>query len=227
MQRVADDVYLLRGIPEYGFNVYLVGDVLVDSATRWARWRILKQLRGRRVSAHVLTHAHPDHQGSSRAVCRSLGIPLWCGADDADAAEDPRLMQDRLPKHALTRLGPAWTGPGHPVSRRLREGDEVGEFTVLETPGHTAGHISLWRERDRVLILGDVLTHYNWVTGATGLTEPPVIFSADPLRNRQSACRIADLEPSVVCFGHGAPLRNPKLLQRRVERWRQTVAVMS
>ncbi len=62
-----------------------------------------------------------------------------------------------------------WTGPPHPVARVLHEGDEVAGFTVLETPGHSAGHVSFWRESDRVLIVGDVLGNMNFITCIPGL----------------------------------------------------------
>jgi glyoxylase-like metal-dependent hydrolase (beta-lactamase superfamily II) len=207
MKRLADGLYLLGGLPPYAVNVYLMGHVLVDAATRHAVRRILRQVRGHAVSALALTHAHPDHQGSCHAVCEALGIPLWCGAADADAAEDPGLMLRRLAGHWLTRtIGPRLAGPAHPVSRRLREGDEVGGFTVLETPGHSAGHVSFWRAADRVLVLGDVLANFRPPVGLRGLREPPPYFSADPAENRRSARRIAVLGPALVCFGHGPPL---------------------
>ena len=47
-----------------------------------------------------------------------------------------------------------FTGPGHPVDRALRDGDMVGDFRVIDAPGHSAGHVVLWREADRVLIVG-------------------------------------------------------------------------
>jgi len=65
---LADGVWLLSGFPPNAINVYLVEDVLVDAGTRHARRRILRQLRGRKVAAHALTHVHPDHQGSSKEV---------------------------------------------------------------------------------------------------------------------------------------------------------------
>jgi hydroxyacylglutathione hydrolase len=158
MKQLADDLYILEGFPPYAINVYLLGEVLVDAATRFAARRILRRLRGRKVTLHALTHAHPDHQGASHAICETLGIPLWCGEADADAMERPGEIMARMPKHWLSgAVGPIWTGPPHPVARRLREGDRVGTFTVVETPGHTAGHVAFWREDDRVLVLGDVL----------------------------------------------------------------------
>ncbi|MDG3003106.1 MBL fold metallo-hydrolase [Paludisphaera mucosa] len=210
MIRLADDLELLRGFPPYAFNVYLMGGVVVDAGTRFAMRRILRQLRGRRVEAHALTHAHPDHQGASHAICETLGVPLWCGEADADAAETEGLVMSRMPPHWLTRaVGPHWTGPSHPVARRLREGDVVGGFTVLETPGHTAGHVSFWRESDRVLLLGDVVANLNIYLGIPTLREPERIFSLDPAANRRSARRMAALEPRLIAFGHGPPLRDP------------------
>lgn len=209
MKQVADGLWQLRGFPPDAINVYLMGDVLVDAATRYAGRRILRQLDGHHVGAHALTHAHPDHQGASRQVCATLGIPLWCGDADAAAAEDPRLIGERQPNHPVAQLfHRTCTGPGQPVARRLREGDEVAGFDVLETPGHSAGHISFWREADRVLVLGDVLFHMDPFTGRRGLRLPKDFFTPDPPRNRESARRLGDLEPAVVCFGHGPPLRD-------------------
>ena len=105
-----------------------------------------------------------------------------------------------------------WAGPAHPVARRLREGDEVGGFTVLDTPGHSPGHVSFWRAADRVLVAGDALFGRHPVTGRPGLHEPPDGFTLDPPANRAAIRRLAALEPAVVCFGHGPPLRDPAAL---------------
>src|SRR5689334_13003725 len=119
-------------------NAYLVDDVLVDAGTPAAAGRILRQLRGRDVTAHVVTHAHPDHFGSSHAVCTELGIGLWAGANDAEAIETatPVAAEGWLPGMLARGKMP----PPHPVSRRLVEGDQVGSFTVLDVPGHSPGH---------------------------------------------------------------------------------------
>ena len=93
MKQLAPDLYLLDGFPPFAINVYVIGDVLIDAGSRHARRRILRQMPDRGVSAHALTHAHPDHQGSSAAVCTELGIPLWCSEIDADVAESGRVME--------------------------------------------------------------------------------------------------------------------------------------
>jgi glyoxylase-like metal-dependent hydrolase (beta-lactamase superfamily II) len=216
MKQLADSLWILDGFPPYAINVYLVGDVLVDAGGRQAARRILRQLQGHTVTTHVVTHAHGDHQGSSHAVCESLGIPLWCGEQDAPAIEDGRILE-RMPSHPIAILfARLLAGPAHPVARRLREGDEVAGFTVLDTPGHSIGHISLWRESDRTLICGDVFTNIDTLTGIPGLHEPKAFFTPDPRRNRESMRRLAALEPQLVCFGHGRPLRDPGKLSALV-----------
>lgn len=219
MKELADGVYLLRGFPPNAINVYLVGDVLIDAATRQGERRIMRQIAGRRVSAHALTHAHPDHQGSSHAICERLQIPLWCGQGDVPAMETPGAISNSQAPGWLNWFQQRfWTGPPHPVARALVEGDEVAGFTVLESPGHSRGHVAYWRESDRVLILGDVLNGMNLLTGKAGLQEPPDIFTPDPARNRVSARRLAALRPELVCFGHGPPLRDPGALEAFIDR---------
>jgi hydroxyacylglutathione hydrolase len=218
MREAAPGVWQLRGFPPNAINVYLVEEVLVDAASRHAAGRILRQLEGRTVRAHALTHAHPDHQGASHEVCTKLGLPFWVGEADADAAENPDLIGERQPKNAIARFYiRIFTGPGHPVDRRLREGDEVAGFRVLEVPGHSAGHVAFWRESDRVLILGDVITNIDQLTGLPGLHEPKPYLTPDPATNRRSAKRLAALEPDLVLFGHGAPLRDRRKFVEFVE----------
>jgi glyoxylase-like metal-dependent hydrolase (beta-lactamase superfamily II) len=210
---IARDLYLLDGTPRYAINVYLVGDVLVDAGTKLARGRILRQLQGTTVTAHALTHAHPDHQGSSKSVCEALGIPLWCGEGDADAMESGDISKT-IPNNWNTRLQAwLWSGPPHPVEKRLREGDKVAGFRVFEAPGHSPGQVAYWRESDRVLILGDVLNGMNLLTMAPGLHEPPRMFTVNPAQNRDSARKLAELEPEIVCFGHGPPWRDGRGFQ--------------
>lgn len=210
MKEIAEDVHLLSGWPPNAINVYLVGDVLIDAATRQAERRIFKQLTGRTLSAHALTHVHPDHQGCSHVVCERFGVPLWVGRADVAAMESPgKVTGANAPAWLKGVQERFWVGPPHPVATALKEGDEVAGFTVLETPGHTRGHVALWRERDRVLILGDVLNNMNLMTGVPGLHEPPAMFAVDPAQNRASARRLAALRPALVCFGHGGPLRDP------------------
>jgi hydroxyacylglutathione hydrolase len=202
MQQLADGVWQLTGKPENAINVYVLGDVLIDAGLALDRRRILDQIAGHEITAHALTHAHFDHYGSSHAVCQKLGIPLWCGLDDVEAVEAGKMVG-----------GPGdWMLPAaakHPVARALKEGDVVGGFTVLDTPGHSPGHVSYWRAADKVLLCGDVMWGYNPFTFSGPIREPYGFVSPDAGRNRESARKLADLRPELVCFGHGKPVRDP------------------
>ena len=208
MREIADGVWQLSGWPPNNVNVYVVGDVLIDTGLAIHRGRILRQIADRQITANALTHAHLDHFGSSHAICEQLGIQLWCGAEDAQAVEAGKMVVRG------GRLVPA--AKAHPVSRTLKEGDEVAGFKVLETPGHSPGHVSYWREADRVLVCGDVMWGQNPFLLSGGIQEPFPFVSPDPRLNRQSARRLAELEPSLVCFGHGKPLRDSSRFQAAV-----------
>jgi glyoxylase-like metal-dependent hydrolase (beta-lactamase superfamily II) len=207
LRPVGDEIFQLALMPRAGVNAYLVGDVLVDAGLSVHAGRIVKALLGRQVGTHALTHAHGDHAGGSKKVSDTLGIPVWVGAGDAEALRAGKAV-------AASRVQAMFGWKPVAVARELREGDEVGPgFTVLDTPGHSPGHISLWRESDRTLICGDVFVNLNLLTLAEGLHEPPRAFTVDPARNRESARRLAALEPQLVLFGHGHPLRDAAKLK--------------
>lgn len=217
LERVLPGVQRLKLLPGDLLNVYLLGEVLVDSGARFMARRLLNALQGVKVAALALTHAHFDHQGASHVICEKLSIPLWCGEGDRAAIESGDMtMVTPEPFSWISRFNQLAAGPPHSVARILREGDIVGEFTVIDTPGHTPGHISFWRERDRVLILGDVLFHRNPVTWRRGLQQPFEAATFDPSLNRTSARMVASLKPAVVCFGHGKPLADGHVFSRYV-----------
>jgi hydroxyacylglutathione hydrolase len=217
---LADGVWHVKCLPglPWAVNAYLAGEVLVDAGCRQSTGRILRQLDGHEVRAHALTHAHPDHQGASRDVCERLGVPFWCPEADIPAAEDPDLIRRRQPDKFIA--GFYWRifhGPGRTVDRAIQEGDEVAGFKVIAAPGHSAGHVVFWREPDRVLIIGDVLVNMHQTTGLPGLREPMPALTPDPDENRRSAKRLAQLEPDLVLFGHGGPVRDRRKFVAFVE----------
>lgn len=207
MRELADGVFFIPLMPRAGVNAYLVGDVLIDAGFSWQAKRVLAGVRGRIVRSHVLTHAHVDHAGGSRKVVDALSVPVLAGERDLPT------MQSGEPESAfpapIRRVGEAYARFSPvPEATALHEGDAVGDgFTVLDTPGHSPGHISLWRERDGVLICGDVINSMNLLTTLPGLQEPPGIFTPDPAENRRSIRRLAELEPRLVLVGHGPPLK--------------------
>jgi hydroxyacylglutathione hydrolase len=207
LHELAPGLALARGGPGRSLNVYLLGDVVVDAGVRWSRRRLAHQLGGRQLAAHVLSHAHFDHAGCSAWLCRTLGVPLWCGEGDA-AISSGRVDSHGSPwVNRLQRtLAPV---AAHPVSRTLEEGDLVGGFAVLEVPGHSPGALAFWRQQDRVLVCGDVLANFGLHPSRPRLVLAPAALSSDDQENRRSAARLAALRPRLACFGHGFAVTDP------------------
>jgi hydroxyacylglutathione hydrolase len=207
MEQLADDVFHITMLLRHGMNAYLVGDVLVDAGGPPFGRRIGQEIRHekRPVSLHVATHAHGDQVGGSHTIVEEFGVPVWAGAADVAACESGKVEASGPLGPAIRRMG---NFTGFPVAKALAEGDAVGPgFVVVETPGHTRGHISLWRERDRILIAGDVWFNMSLKSTRVGLRHPPRSVTLDPRKNAASARRLAALEPDLVCFGHGPVLK--------------------
>jgi hydroxyacylglutathione hydrolase len=209
VREIAPDVFHVPVLPRNALNTYVVRDVLVDTGVRTSAGKIREAIGNRELKAIALTHAHGDHGGSARKLSHELGLPVWIGAADREAAETGKVVaKSPYDKPGLSLLAGAMGNmPSVSVARDLREGDELtAGFWVLDTPGHSPGHVSFWRESDRVLICGDVFFNMHLATTAPGLREPPGPFTVDPPLNRKSERRVAELEPTVAGFGHGPVL---------------------
>lgn len=212
MKQVSKDVYQLALMPRNSINCYVAEGFLIDAGIRRSAKRIINSISGKGVHTHVLTHAHADHQGSSKAVCEELHIPLWCSEQERPQAESGDATREYTSQqHLVTRFQRTyWAGQGCRVDKTLREGDRLGDFTVIETPGHSSGHLSFFRESDGVLMVGDVATNMNLITTLPGLHLPPDLFTLDKEENIRSIRKLASLKPRVLCFGHGPVLVNDK-----------------
>jgi glyoxylase-like metal-dependent hydrolase (beta-lactamase superfamily II) len=87
----------------------------------------------------------------------------------------------------------------------------------LHTPGHTAGHISLFRDEDRCLVAGDAFVTtkqeslYAVVTQEPEVHGPPAYFTPDWANARRSVERLAALRPALAATGHGPPMAGQEL----------------
>jgi len=210
LHQIAPEVFQISLMPRNSINCYIIEGVLVDSGIRSSYTTVKKALQKISVYQHILTHAHADHQGCSDQICDEFAIPLLCHPDEVFRTETGMVTNDYpAPQHWIAKLQQKyWAGQGHKVERTIVENDRIGNFQVIETPGHSPGHISLFRERDGVLIIGDVATNMNLLTTATGLRLPPNIFTSDQQSNIRSLQKLAELKPDVICFGHGPVMRN-------------------
>jgi glyoxylase-like metal-dependent hydrolase (beta-lactamase superfamily II) len=174
------------------------------------------------VTLHVVTHMHMDHVGLSRRVREASGARVAMGALDADrmahAAADPDdeaayraglLRRCGAPASAaaeVERVRGGAAGLAPPVEVDVRLEGEAGDvpgargWGFVWTPGHTAGHLSLHRPADGVLIAGDaVLPHITPTLGVNRQRTDPVGDYLDAL------VRLEALAPSRVLPGHGDP----------------------
>jgi glyoxylase-like metal-dependent hydrolase (beta-lactamase superfamily II) len=219
LKNLAPGVWRLKEFPAPSINVYLAEDVLIDAGRRWDRRRIFAELEGVEISEVALTHVHPDHQGVAKDVCEAREVQLACHADDVDAMEGRRPVQEAARGNPVNRvIHSIWEGPPHEVGRVLEEGDEVAGFRVVHAPGHARGEVIFFRESDRVAICGDVIRNMSYATGLPGIKEPPEIFTYDPAENRRSIRRLADLEPATILPGHGPAVTDRAAFERFVSR---------
>jgi glyoxylase-like metal-dependent hydrolase (beta-lactamase superfamily II) len=217
LKYLAPGVWRLKEIPAPTINVYLAEDVLIDAGRSWDRRRIFGELERREISLLALTHVHPDHQGVAKAVCEARGVPLACHADDVEAMEGKRPIQEASTTNPVNRIVRAlWEGPPYKVDRVLQEGDEVAGFRVVHTPGHARGHVVFFRESDRVAICGDVIRNMSYATGLPGIKEPPPVFTYDMAENRRSIRKLAELNPSLILPGHGPAVTDMGAFERFV-----------
>jgi glyoxylase-like metal-dependent hydrolase (beta-lactamase superfamily II) len=108
-------------VQPYAINVYLTGDLIVDAGTRHAGRRILRQVRGHRVSALDLTHAHPDHQGACHAVSEALASPS--GATGGH----PRALRSRVMPQQRKEGGGRCSQRGGDDGNMVHRGDSGGK----------------------------------------------------------------------------------------------------
>ena len=212
MKPIAKDIYQLALMPRNSINCYVAEGYLIDAGVRSSAKKILSRIADKDVHTHVLTHAHADHQGSSKPICEQLNIPLWCSEKEKPQAETGDATKEyTAPNHLVTKFQKKyWAGPGHSVNRMIKENDRLGEFLVIETPGHSSGHLSFFREKDGVLIVGDVATNMNLITTIPGLHLPPDLFTLNKEENIKSVRKLASLKPKILCFGHGPVLKNDR-----------------
>jgi len=195
--------------------------VMVDagvplSAGRIRRWAEEKYTWA--PAAIVLTHGHFDHVGAVKDLAQEWNVPVY-----AHELEMPFLtgkQQYPPPDPSVGGGLMAIMSPMYPrgpidISDRLRpvrDGGEISElpgWKWLHTPGHTVGHISLFRERDRALVLGDAFctVKAESMLAIAGqrpeMHGPPSYYTPDWAHAKESVLKLAALEPLLVAPGHG------------------------
>ncbi|TNC27629.1 MBL fold metallo-hydrolase [Amycolatopsis alkalitolerans] len=241
VREIAPDVFCLGPSGHTRTDVYFVRSgsswVLVD--TGWAKdapriEQAAQTLFGSLPAAILLTHVHPDHSGSAARLARVWDCPVYLHPAELPIARGEFAAMVRT-------AGPLDRWVVLPIMRALgkrrreailaksslgahafdpRDGvPGLPDWECVPTPGHTPGHVSYFRPRDRVLLSGDALVtvRIGAIHGALlprpGLSGPPWYTTWNRVAARESAEKLARLGPRVLAPGHGQPMTGDALAQ--------------
>lgn len=209
-------------------NTYLVGNAdnwfLVDTGITGFSQLVKRAAATRfgsdsRPVAIVLTHGHFDHAGNADALALDWDVPVL-----AHPLEMPYLTGrsdyppiDSTMGGAIATLARGFSRRGRTLGARLFElsGDSIPGVTGwrwLHTPGHTAGHVSLFRDSDGTLLAGDAVLTMDmdsWseqVLRTPQPANPPAPLTTDWQAARRSVEDLSLLRPRAVGAGHGLPI---------------------
>ena len=208
-------IHLIEGVSS---NAYLIvepdGLTVIDTGLPGSAPNILAYIRqiGRdphEVRHLLLTHQHIDHVGGAAALAAATGAEVIAHPLDTPAIEGKgkRELAGGFRRPLLLVMVPLTLKPVR-VSHQVRDGETLpiltndGQFQVVETPGHTSGHMSFYLPARRLLFVGDAYRHEG-----ERITEMFPGANTDTAQARHTVAEVAkrlDIEASLP--GHGQPI---------------------
>jgi glyoxylase-like metal-dependent hydrolase (beta-lactamase superfamily II) len=216
-------------------NLALVGNqnefVLVDAGMPKSADEISEMIAEHfgeqaRPSAIILTHGHFDHVGSLVELLEKWRVPVY-----AHELEIPYLTGKKdyppgdpsVDAGMVAKLSPMFPNHGIDIGEQVKVFPQDGSIPHMQgwkwihTPGHTPGHVSLFREEDRALIVGDAFVTvkqeslYKVLTQTQEISGPPRYYTTDWEAAYESVQSLEALKPEVAVTGHGLPMNGEEL----------------
>lgn len=197
-------------------NVYLLresdGYTVIDTSILGQAKNILRaaQQQNTPIRRILLTHAHGDHVGSLDKLHELVGkVDIAISEREA-----PLLHKDLSLRPGEPQQEPKGSMPGAKSrpTHTLTEGELFGSLRCIYTPGHTPGHMSFLDERDDTLFAGDALIgmgrRLSLVTAPPWWFPPPMMATWDKPMADQSAKKLLQCSPRLICTGHGAAIED-------------------
>lgn len=229
LQVIMVNVYFISHTDETGTRWFLVDAGMGQCAGRIKKAATHLFGENNKPSAILLTHGHFDHVGALADLSAEWDVPVY-----AHSLEMPYLTgRSSYPPPDPTVGGGlmalmAGVYPKKPIdiSSSVQSFPADGTipglpgWQVLHTPGHTAGHVSFFRESDRTLIAGDAFVTVKQESLLAVLSQkkeihgPPAYFTTDWQAAQQSVEILNALHPSVAACGHGKPMEGEALHEK-------------
>ena len=219
MRQILPDILLVEGLRIS--NVYLIVSgaelTLIDTGMVGDAKQIVTQLRDsgyelKKLKRIILTHAHGDHTGSTRELVSLSGAQVIAHCAEVPYIEKVKLLPANSPVQRMMN----WMSdrimfrqPGVHVDVAVDDTeilDVSGGLSVVHSPGHTPGSMSLYFHKRGVLFCGDALFNAHPITRKPGLQLPLRIVNTDPDQVRESVMKLSKLAVKVLCCGHGDPI---------------------
>ena len=179
-----------------------------------------------RPKAIILTHGHFDHVGGLIELIERWDVPVYAHTLEIPFLSGKQNYPEPDPtvnNGLVAKMSPIFPNEAINLGGNLKVLPSDGSvpfmagFRWIHTPGHSPGHISLFREKDKVLIAGDAFVTvkqeslYKVITQTKEISGPPQYFTTDWLAARASIEKLAILKPSVAITGHGLPMKGEEL----------------
>lgn len=213
----------MQGTPEHWVLVDAGVPGCADDIARVAQARF-----GTAPEAIILTHGHFDHVGAFPEIFEQWDVPVYAHVAEAphltglrDYPEpDPMIGEGMMAVMSITYPRKAIDLGNH--VRLLPDDGSIPHMSGwrwIHTPGHTDGHISVFRDEDRLLIAGDAFVTtkqeslYEVMRQKKGVHGPPAYFTPDWIAARASVEQLVALKPVIAATGHGKPMSGLELAE--------------